>query len=145
IVHGTVFMLQRRRQLAVAAEPEGAARQMHRAVIRTSAGEVAVDLEEPGDFPSFYVFAMHKSGSRLLNTMLNQALSAAGIPQQAQPALLFQAGVPANDVLNPDELIFPRGYCYRSFRGFPPYLAKFDIARNKKILLIRDPRDILVS
>lgn len=131
--------------MPVAAEPEGAASQMRQAVIRTSAGDTAVELEEPGDFSSVFVFAMHKSGSTLMDRMLKQALTTAGIPQVALPSITFRAGLPANDILNPEELIFERGYCYRRFHGFPPYLQKFDLARNKKILLIRDPRDIVVS
>jgi Sulfotransferase domain len=118
---------------------------MRRAVIRTLAGHTAFDLEEPGDFPSFFVFAMHKSGSTLMNRMLDQALSAAGVPQVPLPSIAFEAGLPANEILNPEELIFPQGYCYRNFHGFPPYLHRFDISGNKKILLIRDPRDIVVS
>jgi hypothetical protein len=118
---------------------------MRRAVIRTSAGNTAFDLEEPGDFPSFFVFAMHKSGSTLMNRMLDQALFAAGVPQIPLPAIAFEAGLPPNEILNPEELVFERGYCYRNFHGVPPYLHKFDIAANKKILLIRDPRDIVVS
>jgi hypothetical protein len=118
---------------------------MRQAVIRTSAGEAVFDLGEPGDFPSFFVFAMHKSGSVLINRMLDQALSAAGIPQIPLAAIAFRAGLPEREILNPEELIFERGYCYRSFRGFPPYLRDFDISRNKKVLLIRDPRDITVS
>ncbi|HEX4571093.1 MAG TPA: sulfotransferase domain-containing protein [Dongiaceae bacterium] len=117
---------------------------MRQAVIRTPAGNAAFDLEEPGDFPSIFVFAMHKSGSTLMDRMLKQALTAAGVPQMALPTVAFRAGLP-NEILNTEELIFPRGYCYRRFHGFPDYLYQFDIARNKKLLLIRDPRDIVVS
>src|SRR5262249_13572233 len=106
-------------QLPVAAQPEGAASPMRRAVIKTSAGHTAFDLEEPGDFPSFFVFAMHKSGSTLMNRMLDQALSAASVPQVPLPSIAFEAGLPANEILNPEELIFPEGYCYRNFHGFP--------------------------
>lgn len=37
------------------------------------------------------------------------------------------------------------GYGFYGFRYLPHYLAEFDLSRFKKILLIRDPRDILVS
>jgi hypothetical protein len=116
---------------------------MRQAVIRTPGGDAAFDLEEPGDFPSVFVFAMHKSGSTLMDRMLKQALTAAGVPQMALPTVAFRAGLP-NEILNAEELIFPRGYCYRRFHGFPDYLYPFDIAQNKKLLLIRDPRDIVV-
>lgn len=42
--------------------------------------------------------------------------------------------------------IFKRtGYCYYGFRYLPRYLQDFDLSSFKKLLLIRDPRDILVS
>jgi hypothetical protein len=39
----------------------------------------------------------------------------------------------------------PRGYCFAGFRTFPEYLEEFDLSSFKKILLIRDPRDMIVS
>jgi hypothetical protein len=118
---------------------------MPRCVIKTPVGEAAFDLDEPQDIQSFYLFAMHKSGSVLINRMISQSLSIARIPQIPLSELAFQAGLPENEILNPEELIFERGYCYRGFRGFPPYLKRFEIAQNKKILLVRDPRDMVVS
>jgi hypothetical protein len=81
----------------------------------------------------------------LLNKMMEEALTAANVPQIAPSAIAFKAGLPATEITNAAEIIFPHGYCYRSFRAFPPYLQSFDIAANRKVLLIRDPRDILVS
>jgi hypothetical protein len=52
-------------------------------VLKTPAGEMTFDLPQPGDFRPFFLFAMHKSGSTLLNRMMYQALSAAGVPQHA--------------------------------------------------------------
>jgi hypothetical protein len=102
-------------------------------------------MPRPGRFPSFYVFALHKSGSTLLNRMLIKAFSHAKVPHLALPELAVSAGLPENEIANPKDFIFPNGYCYRGFRQFPDYLSAPGIAKSKKVLLIRDPRDILVS
>ena len=80
-----------------------------------------------------------------MNNMMEEALARAGVPQIDIPRTAFYAGLPENNVTNPQDLIFEHGYCYRGFRNFPPYLRGFDIAKSKKVLLIRDPRDMLVS
>jgi hypothetical protein len=119
---------------------------MHeRHILKTPAGETTINVPSPGDFRSFYIFAMHKSGSTLLNKMLDTAFMRLGVPQIAIPDVTFAAGLPDDPILNPEEFIFDSGYCYRSFRIFPSYLRNFDITTNKKILLVRDPRDMIVS
>jgi len=118
---------------------------MHDITLKTSAGDTEIRIPSPADLESFYLFAMHKSGSTLLNKMMNSALILANIPQIAIPDVAFAAGLPENNILNAEEMIFERGYCYRGFRIFPSYLRNFDIAKNKKILLVRDPRDMIVS
>jgi hypothetical protein len=118
---------------------------MPQRILKTSAGETTVNVPPPGDFRSFYAFAMHKSGSTLLNNMLDAALRRVGVPQIAIPDVAFAAGLPDDPILNPEDFVFDSGYCYRGFRIFPSYLRNFDLSKNKKILLIRDPRDMIVS
>jgi hypothetical protein len=77
--------------------------------------------------------------------MLDTAFMRAGVPQIAIPELTFAAGLPDDPILNPEDFLFDNGYCYRGFRIFPSYLRYFDITKNKKILLVRDPRDMIVS
>src|SRR6516165_2196103 len=85
-------------------------------VLKTPAGETTINIPSPGDFRSFYVFAMHKSGSSLLNKMLDTALMRAGVPQIAIPDVTFAAGLPDDPILNPEDFVFDNGYCYRGFR-----------------------------
>lgn len=118
---------------------------LHGRTLETSAGATRVVMPRPGRFPSFYVFALHKGGSSLMNIMLVSALDYAKVPHIGMSEWAFAAGLPENEITNADEFIFPRGYCYRGYRQFPPYLRSFDIAQNKKVLLVRDPRDIIVS
>lgn len=114
-------------------------------VVMTPAGNTQIKALPPANFLSFYVFAMHKSGSVLLNSMLDQVFTVAKVPQVAIPEATFRAGLPENVVLNPEELIFKTGYCYRGYRSFPEYLERFNLSDHKKILLVRDPRDMVVS
>ena len=118
---------------------------MRQVRLETPYGSTMITIPLPGDFESFYVFAMHKSGSTLLNNMMVKVLQATGIPQMAISELAFLAGLPENKILNPKDVIFERGYCYRRYRSFPEYLSNFDLSAKKKILLIRDPRDMVVS
>ncbi len=118
---------------------------MNEATLKTPMGETKIAIPNPGDFKSFYLFAMHKSGSTLLNRMVNSALILAEIPQIAISEAAFEAGLPENNILNPEEIVFARGYCYRGFRVFPGYLRRFDLSGKKKVLLVRDPRDMVVS
>jgi hypothetical protein len=113
--------------------------------LKTTGGYARVLIPRPGVFPSFYVFALHKSGSTLMNNMLGKAFDQVKIPHLALSELAFAAGLPEGGITNPEKFIFSHGYCYRGFRAFPHYLKAFDILKNKKILLLRDPRDILVS
>jgi 2-O-methyltransferase len=122
-----------------------AAKHMPKRILRTPAGETEIVIPEPGDFASIYLFAMHKSGSSLMNAMMSSALSIARVPIIDISTAAFSAGLPENKILNADQFIFPRGYCYGGFRRFPPYLRAFNLIRNKKALLVRDPRDMLVS
>jgi hypothetical protein len=118
---------------------------MRQVRLETPNGSTMASIPLPGDFDSFYVFAMHKSGSTLLNNMLMTILAQSGIPQMAISELAFAAGLPEDKILNPEEVIFEKGYCYRGYRSFPEYLYRFDLSAKKKILLIRDPRDMVVS
>ena len=115
--------------------------------LETVSGEVVeFELGAPADIDSFFVFCLHKSGSTLLNTMLAELCEIAGVPIFEPEVLEFQNGFPLGtwkeDI---QSLFFERGYCFSGFRFLPPYLKGFDISRFKKVLLVRDPRDMMVS
>jgi len=101
------------------------------------------------DFDSCYVFAFHKSGSVLINSITSALMNAHSIPVIDLPTYFFQSGISIESVLlNCDRLFRPRGYCYSGFRHFFPCLhgALSERLRSaQKILLVRDPRDMLVS
>lgn len=116
-------------------------------LLKTTDGQVAeIELSPPADIESFFVFCLHKSGSSLLNAMLNEICRLAGVPSFRPQELAFKHGFDV-DSWDPEiQSLFKRdGYCYAGFRSFPPYLDDFDLTGFKKVLLVRDPRDILVS
>ncbi len=63
------------------------------------------------------------------------------------PAFCFGNGISIDALLFDIEQIFlPKGYCYSGFRIVPPNMvAVLTQLSGKKILMVRDPRDMLVS
>jgi hypothetical protein len=98
---------------------------------------------------SFFVLGLHKSGSTLMHQMVRDVCIQASISNLNIPALAFQEGI-AEDVWSADNSlvpIFKQKRLFFGFRFFPQILSNPDLnIRNKKfILLVRDPRDALVS
>jgi hypothetical protein len=94
-----------------------------------------------------FVFALHKSGSVLLNGIVSDLARAAGAPNCNVPEVLFRKGVKWKDVAAvPPDLFGRKGVIFSGFRRMPR--APFEIgfgAGDRAALLVRDPRDILVS
>lgn len=97
---------------------------------------------------AMFVFGVHKSGSSLLNQItayLSQRNDAnwVSIPDQ-----LFMKNIDfevAHNSCVPDRLIHP-GNVYGGFRRFPRSLtSNAQFREGRKILMVRDPRDALVS
>ena len=108
--------------------------------------DVEAQFPRPADVDSFLVFSMHKAGSSMLNEMLRLVCDAIRIPIFEPELVEYNNGLPLES-LDPSvqQYIKPLGYCVSGFRSFPRYLDGFDVSGFKKLLLIRDPRDILVS
>ncbi|MFO7871860.1 MAG: sulfotransferase domain-containing protein [Kiritimatiellia bacterium] len=96
--------------------------------------------------PSVLVFTVHRSGStflgRLLHTLVNQSdmVMADFDTFFALQEIPVREGFKDTDFIN--RVFSPEGYVYgpcRSFRDIP------DVGRYRKLLLLRDPRDALVS
>ena len=98
-------------------------------------------------FPSCYVFAFPKSGSVFLNDLVTGLMREAGVPTVAVSSFLFANGISENSVVLDLRSIFqPEGYCYLGFRNlFPALRGNLQRLRGPKVLLVRDPRDMLVS
>lgn len=92
---------------------------------------------------SVLAFSHVKAGSTLLNGLLQEIAQAAGVTFVSIPGELFRMGIDPRAV--EIEADFPRvGYCFGGFRFFPGWhLPLIDTARI--VLLVRDPRDAVVS
>lgn len=112
-------------------------------------GQVFFDIPSTPqpNFPSCYVFAFAKSGSVLLNNLTRALMEAAGVPVVDVPAFCFSKGIATDTILFELHRIFkPRGYCYSGFRNIPPVMRGMTaMLEGRKLLMVRDPRDMLVS
>lgn len=106
-------------------------------------------LTLPAGFMDCYAFSIHKAGSTLMHNMISEVCHFAGIPSVNIPGTLFTEGIFENAWENDEhilDLITP-GRIYYGFRNLPEILLTESLRlRDKKsVLLVRDPRDALVS
>lgn len=105
-------------------------------------------MPAPGAFPACFAFSIHKAGSSLMHAMIHQVCARAKIPGISIPDVLFNEGL--MDTWSSDrellEFIEP-GRIYYGFRQLPPVLLdpSVRLREQKSVLLVRDPRDALVS
>src|ERR1700733_9623206 len=99
------------------------------------------------DFESSYIFAFHKSGSVLVNSIVGRVMDDVGIPVVDIPVFLFNKGVAISSTsMNLKEVFMEKGYCYLGFREMLPCMrGAAGKLKGKKILFVRDPRDMIVS
>ena len=113
-----------------------------------SQSTIDITLETPADIHAFFIFGIHKCGSSLLNKLFVDICRILAIPSVPIPELAFQQGIPTKDWENSTSLnaVILDGYCHRGYRHFPLFLKDSDLLYcRKKILLVRDPRDAIVS
>ena len=99
---------------------------------------------------SYFAFSMYKSGSTLLTDILDLALDQKESPRPKVDVSkqMFKAGIDGRDwMVDPAfKSVTLSGYYYIGFREFCPYLEDVSVFQSaKKVLLVRDPRDALVS
>ncbi|MEZ6244089.1 MAG: sulfotransferase domain-containing protein [Phycisphaerales bacterium] len=110
--------------------------------------EVLIPDLPPGeaDLPSSLIFSAHKAGSTLLQQLLTNLAPHAGVTMFRLESVFWDQGVPPGQMpADASSLFHPRGYCYGVFRMFPWRYQIPILAQAKKILLVRDPRDAIVS
>lgn len=103
----------------------------------------------PGDFQECFVFSIHKSGSSLLYNMIREVCLMENIPAVNIPDTIFREGVKAGE-WDRDPALLPLidfGRIYYGFRFLPQILTSpaVRLKEKKSVLLVRDPRDALVS
>lgn len=109
---------------------------------------INIPLEKAADIEAFFIFGIHKSGSSLLNKIFVDICRILDIPSVPIPELAFEQGIPTETWDNCTSLnsTIIDGYCHRGYRHFPLFLRESSLLKQrKKILLVRDPRDAIVS
>lgn len=116
-------------------------------ILRTKDNQlVSIKVPPPANISSFFVFALPKSGSVLQDKVFEDICHELNIPLISVAKSAFHQGVEESNFSEEIcELFAKYGYGFYGFRYFPPYLKNLELSTFKKILLIRDPRDILVS
>ncbi|MEZ5958387.1 MAG: sulfotransferase domain-containing protein [Hyphomonadaceae bacterium] len=95
--------------------------------------------------PSSYFFAYAKSGSVLLDSLIRDIVAAGGAPSFNLSEQLFAQGHSTKDARFAWKSLFAeRGVVHYGFRNYPPYELPIR-DENPLVLLVRDPRDMLVS
>ncbi|MBR8827150.1 MAG: sulfotransferase domain-containing protein [Gomphosphaeria aponina SAG 52.96 = DSM 107014] len=108
--------------------------------------QVYLEVPPPANMPSFFVFALHKSGSVMQDNVFEELCANLKIPMISVAKTSFNQGVEESAFDKRICEIFTQvGYCFYGSRYLPPYLKELDLSGFKKFLLMRDPRDILVS
>lgn len=100
------------------------------------------------DQPSRFAFGLHKAGSVLLTKVVSQLAERAGITVMDIPGQAFSQGMPAKLITEEmvGDIFLRQGYLFTGFRTPPPpFIPPEALAGRRKVLLIRDPRDMLVS
>jgi hypothetical protein len=107
---------------------------------------VLPELPPPvSDTPSVFAFSLAKAGSTLMFNLLRGLAPAAGAVFFSLDDLMFKQGQPLPLTWPGAARLFrPRGYCYGGYRGLPRH-ALPPFADSRSILLVRDPRDMIVS
>jgi hypothetical protein len=97
--------------------------------------------------PSAFAFSLHKAGSVLFYRVLAGLAETGGVPALNFPGESFRQGL--GEKALPQSVIGPilmrDGYIFTGFRLLLGFIPEEALAGRRKILLIRDPRDMLVS
>ncbi len=109
---------------------------------------VEIALPPPSEHPAIFAFGMHKCGSTLLNRVVLSLCRCVNRPTVSLPNIFFHQGF-ADEVWVDQQSMVPLiqdGYCYCGFRYYPVFFDHCGLIWNRKnILLVRDPRDAIVS
>ncbi|PRY20243.1 sulfotransferase domain-containing protein [Aliiruegeria haliotis] len=104
---------------------------------------------EDASFEPCFAFSIHKCGSTMMHSMIGEVCKEASIPAISVPDILFNAGYLGGAWQSDEELLpaFQRRILYYGFRNLPRLLSSPEVGLKKCrfVLLVRDPRDALVS
>lgn len=102
-----------------------------------------------GDFPACFAFSIHKAGSTLMHKMIADVCIRSRIPSLSIPDTLFLEGIKDREwQADPGILdLVEEGRLYYGFRYLPAAFLdpRLGLRQRRSVLLVRDPRDALVS
>ena len=108
--------------------------------------ELSFPVSTGGRETSYFLMGLAKSGTVLMNGMGKALAEQAGVPFVDFPGTLFGKGIPILDVTDTGGLFREAGVCFGGFRGAWIGSKFVEIpAAAMVVVLVRDPRDILVS
>jgi len=120
---------------------------MDKVIIQIKNSNETLQMEIPEkkkDFPSFYLLGIHKSGSSMMTNAMKNILTSIDQPMIDIESFIFSNGHNFNHVDVPADLFQKRGYAYVGFRD--DFITNYEFSPdNKFILLVRDPRDAIIS
>ncbi|HEX3430351.1 MAG TPA: sulfotransferase domain-containing protein [Rhizomicrobium sp.] len=111
-------------------------------------GAVQFEIEAHGHGRAFFVLGIRKSGSTLLNRTCAALARNSSVNYVDIAGTFFQNNIPVSEWVNERALrkVLRPGNAYGGFRNMPMCFTGTGIFTNaKKVLLVRDPRDALVS
>ena len=106
------------------------------------------DVADDEGQDSYFVFGVRKSGSSILNSIVGALAGMNGVRFIDVAGTLFKSGLRVADWQSDGDLraLLRPGNVYGGFRNFPTGLAcDPGFRRWRKVLMVRDPRDALVS
>ena len=109
---------------------------------------LSLPLPQPTDRECAFILGVRKSGSTLLNKIIIDLCKYNKTPYFSIAEHAFQQNLRFKDWTRAEELqeVIKDGIIYSGFRALPLFLANNELfSERKKILLVRDPRDAIVS
>lgn len=102
---------------------------------------------EGDEAPPRIVVGLHKSGSTMVTGLFTRLLKSLDLPLANLARMMHQRDIPPRIWENDPRMaqVFRPGVSYVGFRGLPKFMDADFIAASRMIVLVRDPRDALVS
>ncbi len=96
--------------------------------------------------PTVYAFSLPKAGSVLLDSIVHALSDHVGVTYVSLMGKFFNMGLAEKDVPETTSGVFADyGYCFGGFRAYPKTFEIPNLSMRESILLVRDPRDMVVS
>jgi hypothetical protein len=110
-------------------------------------GQLKFQVALEGDRDAYFALGVRKSGSTLLNKIVQFLARRNGLNTVDVPGTFFRNGFVVADWLKADlSAVVQPNNVYSGFRSFPTNFGDYEhFRRGRKVFMFRDPRDALVS